>query len=154
MGNEEESRMSEIIEDVRIMMRDIESKNLLEDGVQFSDDSLYVYIKQAIRDINRTPPTTSYDIETISDLLLVSQGTIIFALRSEGLLQMRNQLSYNDGGVSIDPNNKTGMYQSWAQNLYQEYERDKKEFKRTVLARRSGAGFIGISSQFSGDYFR
>lgn len=116
--------------------------------IENSNQRILKYFQRAIRDINSGAPITQYKIKDFPDEGLLIEGAVIFYLISQGILQTRNQLDYNDGGLAIGLFNKTGQYQSWAQFLLQSYIQNKATFKRGELARSINAGFVGIGSEF------
>jgi hypothetical protein len=145
----------ELIQDLREMLADDDpEKNILNQKKQaYSDTKLRFFLKQALRDVNAGSPRTTYSLEDMPEPDLLVLGGMIFSLIAEGILQLRNQLDYSDAGLSISMFNKTGGYQGWAGFLLQSYITGKTDFKRGVLAHSPGAGFYGIRSQFSTDWF-
>lgn len=132
---------------------DVPEKNIL-DKMQFhyTDKQIISLITKALRDINATQPASRYSLVEFVRLYeteLLIKGAIVFALMGEGLLQLRNQVDYNDNGLSIAMFNKTGQYQSWLTFLLQEYMQEKQLLKAAMRANSPGAGFFGIASEFS-----
>lgn len=144
-----------LISDLRVLLSDDDpEKNILNGKEEvYTDSKLLYFLRQALRDINRTSPITSYTLEDIPDPQLVVDGGMIYSLIAEGILQLRNSLNYNDAGLSIAMFDKTGGYQAWAGFLLQTYMNNKLEFKRSVLPSSFGAGFVGVRSQFSRDWW-
>ena len=142
---------SELVTSLRNMLADDDgNKNILNGKQeQYSDTKLQFFLDMAIRDINATSPITNYTIDTCPDQNLIVFGGMVFCLIAEGILQIRNQLDYNDAGLSISMFNKSGGYQTWASFILQSYLMAKDQFKRSVIPSSSGAGFLGIRSQFS-----
>jgi len=152
---EQLSTLQGLVDDFRLHMADDDpQKNILSGKVlHYSDNTIVALLKSAIADINKGYPRTKYTLfnfqNSIIDDGLIIDGAMIFALIREGILQLRNQIDYNDSGLSIAMFNKTGMYQSWVSFLLQQYESDKKEFKSAIIASSENSGFIGIGSEFS-----
>lgn len=146
--------IEELRTDLREMLSDAEPElNLLLGKKQaYSDTRLDFFLKMAIRDLNAGSPRTNYTLETFPDPNLIVMGAMIQAFIAEGVLQLRNQIDYNDAGLAINLFGKTGQYQGWAGFLLQTYLSSKLEFKRGVLSNSFGAGFIGIGSQFDPDW--
>lgn len=147
---------ADLIERLRGMISDDDpTKNILNGKQQmYNDTKLLFFINRAIKDINKTHPTTNYTIATFpeNDDELIVQGAVIQSLIAEGILQLRNQLDYNDAGLALSMFNKTGGYQGWAGFLLQTYMNDKMEFKRGVIPNSFGAGFYAIRSPGSPDW--
>lgn len=144
----------ELIEDLRAMLSDDDpSKNILNNREEmYSDTKLKLFLKMALRDINAGSPRSTYTFDTLPDADLAVIGAMIFIYISEGTLQLRNQVSYNDAGLSLNLFDKTGLYQGWASFLLQSYMAGKADLKRGVTASSYGAGFLGIRSEFSSDW--
>lgn len=150
---EEKEILQNMIVEFRIRIADDDpEKNILNKKTQqYSDDKIIQFFKLALNDINGGIPKTNYTIFTLAqagDDDLIIDGAIIFALMAEGFLQLRNQVDYSDSGLSIAMFNKTGIYQSWAGFLLQQYLGNKKEFKSSVIPRSYNSGFVGVSSEF------
>jgi len=148
------STEAELVADLRAMLADeVAAKNILNgQAQQFSDTRLKFFLKFAMSDINGAPPDTTYTLDDFPDPSIPVLGAMIFALISEGIIQARNQLDYNDAGFSISMFNKTGVYQGWASFLISMYSKSLDEFKRGVVPARDGAGFVGIRSPFSNEW--
>lgn len=145
---------AELIQDLRQMLADDDAtKNILnKKEQQYSDTKLKFFLKQALRDINAGVPRTQFTFEEIKEPDILLMGAMIFCFISEGILQLRNQMDYSDAGLTISMFNKTGGYQQWANFLLQSYMMAKTDFKRSIIANTSGAGFFGIRTQFSPDW--
>lgn len=149
--NEDERRsLSQMFEDFKTEIYDYEaSKNVLDGNKEVTDvKSMDRYFKRALRDLNSGVPISNYKILNFPDKGLLVEGAVIFFLISNGLLQLRNQMDYNDAGLSIALFNKTGQYQNWAQMMYSMYSQNKAQFKQTELTRLPNAGFQGVASEF------
>lgn len=131
---------------------DIPEKNILDKfQYHYNDKQIITLLTKALKDINATQPTSRYSLVEFVRLYeteLLVKGAIVFALMGEGLLQLRNQVDYNDNGISIAMFNKTGQYQSWLNFLLQDYMQEKQSLKAAMRANAPGAGFVGISSEF------
>ena len=102
-------------------------------------------------DINGGQPRTTFtlwDFANNEDDTLIVDGAVVFAMIAEGILQVRNQVDFNDSGLSIGMFNKTQLYQGWASFLLQNYMQGKAEFKAAVAAKAQPSMFIGIGSEF------
>lgn len=145
-------RESQMINDFRNLVSDTEpDKNILDGkNSKYTDAQIYFFLKQSLKDLNSGIPSTDYTLEDFPEDDLLVTGAIVFSLIAEGLLQLRNQIDYSDGGLAISLFNKTGAYQGWAGFLLQQYSGGKREFKQGIISRSTGAGFYGIRSQFSG----
>ena len=146
----EKEKMINLFDMFRTEVHDTNAElNILNGGeIENTNIKILKYFQRAIRDLNSGTPITKYEIKNFPDEGLLVDGAVIFYLIANGILQMRNQLDYNDGGLAIGMFNKTGQYQSWAQFLLQSYHQNKLAFKQGELARSLNAGFVGIGSEF------
>lgn len=140
-------RERELIHHLRVMLKDLPNdtfrslNTLVEEqrGERWSDMQLLVYINQAVSDINAEPPHTQYDISSFPYQwkACVMNGSLIFALIAEGILQNGEQFSYSDNGISLSINLAQG-YQSMAQMLLSGYTQLKKDIKRAMRPTAAG----------------
>lgn len=118
----------------------------------YSDERIIRLLNRAMSDINGGQPITTYSIwqfsESYDDTLIVD-GAVVFALISEGILQLRNQVDFSDSGLSIGMFNKTQLYQGWVSFLLQNYFQAKADLKAAVIAKTQPSMFVGIGSEFS-----
>lgn len=128
-------------------------KNILNKKMSvYSDEQIIRFLNRALKDINGGQPRTTFTLWDFSsnwDSSLIIDGAMVFALMAEGMLQLRNQVDFNDSGLSIAMFNKTQMYQGWASFLLQSYMQGKAELKAAVTAKAEPSMFIGIGSEFS-----
>ena len=122
---------------------------LLGQQLEFTDSEVYRFFKRAIRDINSGTPRTRITIFEMEDEDLLVDGAVIFSLIGKGLLQLRNQISYNDAGLSVDMFNKSSGYSEWARVFLQMYMVDKQAFKASIIPSSYNAGFSSLGSEFS-----
>ena len=145
-------RYTELAEMFRTSINDYDAeKNILAGKkLDLKDTEVYRYFKRAMADINKGAPPTDYTIFTFPKKhhgLLIDAAFIFYCI-ANGVLQLRNQLDYNNAGLTVALFNKTGGYQQWASYMMQMYSMDKKEFKRSVIVDSPGAGFVGVGSEF------
>ena len=146
----ERQKMIHLFDAFRTEIHDADAELNILNGEEIENSNLKIlkYFQRAIRDLNSGSPISNYTINDFPDEGLLIDGAVIFYLIANGVLQMRNQLDYSDGGLAIGMFNKTGQYQSWAQFLLQAYQQNKMAFKQGELARSHNAGFVGIGSEF------
>lgn len=150
--DKEKATLFELIEAFRVTMADDDStKNILNEKKEaYTDNKIIALLKRGARDINGGQPRTNYTIFQLAqkDSALLIDAAVIFALMSEGILQVRNQIDFSDSGLSIAMFNKTQIYQGWASFLLQTYLQNKSEFKNSVTVLDSNI-FQGIHSEFA-----
>lgn len=140
-------RERELIQTLRVMLKDLPDDvnrtlgTLVEEdrGERWSDMQLLIYLQQAVADINAEPASTWYDLEGFPEhwRAAVINGATIFALIGEGILQVGEQFSYSDNGISLSVNLASG-YQSMAQMLLAGYTQLKKDIKRAMRPHAAG----------------
>jgi len=137
---------AEAITKTRAFIRDVPALNALLDGVETGDTLIDFSIELALDDFNTSPPLIgNFPIETHPSQSLVLMATIIWILKSAGLLQSRNQLDYSAGGLTVASSNKTPLYQSWINIFMQEYEAKKANLKKSINAE---AAYGGVHSEY------
>jgi len=131
---------------LRLFMRDTPELNKLLRKEE-SDDTLFDFaIDMAISDWNSTAPLLpSRNIENYPSLYLLMHASAIQLLKTQGILQSRNELSYQSGGSSFMRSNKTQHYQSWLVNFQNEYEVKKKNYK---IFQNVARGWSGVHSEY------
>ncbi|MGA1353693.1 MAG: hypothetical protein ACO32I_02760 [Candidatus Limnocylindrus sp.] len=134
--------LGEFVSQVRQYLRDYPELNRLIDGEETSDRMIAWSVIDALDDINNTPPLIgTFTIETFPYRHLLMRGTVLAVLESVGLLQTRNQISYSDGGISVNASDKAPMIMNWINMLRGQYEQKKQQYKIAV----------NISEAFDGD---
>lgn len=117
------------VEKLREFIRDQPELNTLIGKEETSDTGLITAIEDALDDWNNTPPFTTVTTDNFPFSSLLKIGAVIFVLKSIGILMSRNHLTYSDGGMSIEKDEKTQLYQSWLDRFEPEWERKKASFK-------------------------
>lgn len=127
-------------------------KNILNKKMNaYSDDKIIRFLNRAMADLNGGQPRTDFSIWDFAqnwDDTLIVDGAVVFAMMSEGMLQLRNQVDFSDSGLSIGMFNKTQLYQGWGSFLLQSYMQSKAELKAAVIAKSQPSMFVGIGSEF------
>lgn len=154
--SDQQNRLTALFDSFRTQINDFDSSlNILNNKqAEFTDAKIMRFFDRAIKDINGgAPPThfTLFDFPEDSISMLVD-GAVIYSLIATGILQLRNQYQAADSGLNMGMFQKTGQYQNWGGFILQTYLQDKVGFKRGVMARTAGAGFVGLSSEFGMRY--
>ena len=118
-------------DDIRAFLRDQPKYNILIDGVEFSNEDITRAIRWTVAKWNAiTPQSTEPPTgETLNEYVLLC-GVAAILLRSEGVRQVRNQVTYQDGNmpqVSIDE--KQDIYGAWAERMQQEFDFHARNIK-------------------------
>lgn len=131
---------------LRLFMRDTPAFNRLIRREESDAELIDFAIEMAISDYNTTmPPVGFITLLNYPSLYLLIHGAAIQLLKTQGLLQSRNELSYSAGGSSFQRSNKTNYYMSWMTNFANEYENKKRSLK---MAKNVSHGWGGIASEY------
>ena len=133
-------------EDLRKMLRTflgdtVEDNKLIPDQ-ELSDDKLDLALEMTLDLHNNTAPFENVTFETFPSLTLMLHGATIQCLIMAGIIQNRNYLNFSDGGIQEVISDKGPAYQSWIQNLMQQY-RDETTSLKTSLNMERNFGVIG-----------
>jgi hypothetical protein len=134
---------------LRLFLNDTPELNRLIRKQESDDERLDLAMAMCVDDFTVTAPLLgTYYVATFPSLYLLMYGSAIQVLRSQGILQSRNELSYSSGGVSVRIFDKTQNYQSWIAQFVADYERKKQNYKISInIARTLGQG--GVASEYS-----
>lgn len=133
---------------LRMFLNDTPELNRLIRRQESDDPKLDLAIALALDDFNITSPLIStYRVETFPSLYMLIYGATIQVLRSAGILQSRNELTYSSGGVSVRIFDKTQNYQAWIAQFVAEYERKKSNYKISLNVMNALAG--GVASEYA-----
>lgn len=137
---------AEAVAKVRQFMRDSANLNALLDGVETTDTEIEFALELALDDFNTSPPLIgNFRLESHPSQSLILTATVLWVLKSAGILQSRNQLDYASGGVTVATSNKTPLYQSWVNLMLQEYEAKKANLKKSLNAEMA---YGGVHSEY------
>ena len=155
MATSASQNLGEFVLQVRQYLRDFPELNRLIDGEESSDRMIAWAVIDALDDINNTPPLIGmFTVETFPYRSLLLRGTVIAVLESVGLLQTRNQLNYNDGGIQVSASDKAPMIMQWINMLRGSYEQKKQQYKIAVnISNAFDGGAILSDYYFLGGYY-
>lgn len=113
---------------------------LNEQKLEFSDEQVAGYIEESWYMINEKEPRTSYPLERFPRTALLLDGAMMMMLEAKGILELRNQISYNDAGLSVNLHDKSGHYAQWLAQKATLFLQDLTQFKRAQVPRFRGVG--------------
>lgn len=138
--------LEELLECVRMVMRDYAPNNILLGDVEFSDKEVERAVKMAVSEFNRIPIQTAYDWRLIPEDLLFL-GTARWLMLSNSFLQIRNQVSVPSDGLGvIGIDDKYQLYFNQMQSLKSEFQTGVREYK---IEMNISLGFSGFPSGYS-----
>lgn len=118
------------VDELREFIRDDENLNTLIGQKETENPGLVKAIEDAIDDWNSTPPLIdNYTVDSFPSKSMLKIGATLFVLKSAGIGKSRNHLTYSDGGLSIEKDEKTQLYQSWIDRFEPMWEKRKADYK-------------------------
>lgn len=120
------------VDQVRRFMRDYPDKNILLEDVQFTQDDVNQGVEMVTSRYNALTPQTRLSPSTWPDHLqyLLLLGVTAYLVKSESLLQIRNQATYQDGDIApIGIDDKYPQYSQLFQLLDQEWHQLARRIK-------------------------
>ena len=150
---QEKETLTGLLDDFRVMSADYNPENNIayRKKFVFTDTQIISFYELAVGDLNSGLPKTSFTALAFGmsqDRSLLVLSAVIFSLISEGILHTRNNVSYNDNGLSINLFNKGAELQGWAGFLLNTYLQRKADFKRSIILQKVNAGFSGVASEY------
>lgn len=137
---------------VRLYLRDHAALNRLIKGQETNDRMIAWCVLDAISEFNGTPPMIgTYTFDSMMQMNLQSllrKGTVKCILESVGLLQTRNHLPFNDGGLSVAVSDKAPLLQSWIDRLNADWKSTMKETKIAFNIESLLDGGAGVASEY------
>lgn len=139
-------RMEKARRYLRLFLRDTAALNRLLRKEESDAEMIDFALEMAISDWNSTTPIMGcVSIANYPSLYLLMHGAAIQVLKSQGLLQARNELQYQAGGSSFVRSNKTNYYSAWMTNFANDYEVKKRNFK---MQQNISRGWGGVASEY------
>lgn len=130
------------VDEVKLYIQDISSKNHLLDGEEFPDIQIELARELAINEFNLVPPLSSFDKVTFPNKALLMSGTLYKLFAGQAALLFRNHMNYTDGGITIPVEERGQLYQSLA-GMYQADFTSGARSLKTYLNIESGWGEVG-----------
>lgn len=115
------ARSDTIVQDIRIFLRDRLERNDLLERLEFTDQEVERAMQMATDDYNLITPISGITVSGFPNRTLLILGSAAYLLWSEAFAQVRNQLTYNDGGVHVGVDDKGSLYQQMGSFLIQQF---------------------------------
>jgi hypothetical protein len=128
---------------LRTYIKDIPEMNKLL-GNKYENDpkTLELCIWMALDDWNVTPPPLPpVKLENHPAKSLLIQYAALLCLRSAGIWHSRERMPSSDGGTSADDHAKFAEYQGWIGNMFNEYQANKNNVKKSINLQNAFGGF-------------
>lgn len=135
---------------LRAFIKDHAAKNrLLEFVEENTDDELDLYINMALGFLNSIPPLIgSFTYGTFPIPSLVIHQATVECLISNGICNSRNELTYNNGGITVKVSNgdKYLRHLQWLTRLT---DQEIKSLLNIKIALNIDGGFGGVYSPYA-----
>lgn len=143
------ARLNQLIVLIREYMRDQAELNRLIKGQESSDRQIAWAIMDAIDHFSTTPPFVgNYGITAFPSMSLLKRMAVADLMESVALLQVRNHLNYNDGGISVSVSDKFNTLMQWAQMYRQSTDLRMDRMKRAINVELAMRGHGALSEYF------
>ena len=137
-----DAQREELIECIRMMLRDRAENNILLGRIQFTNAEVDRAIKLATGRYNAMTPLTNVDWTALPEVVLF-HGAAYYLMMSESFLQARNQMSVNTDGLGvIGIDDKSQLYQQLAAGLKNDFD----NFARSIKTERNMLSTFGCLS--------
>jgi hypothetical protein len=120
---------------LRRFMRDLAARNtLLLNELEYTWDEMEMAIEDALSLWNGTPPLSSNVLSNINPKAhrVLYQDAGAYLLKMGSHQQSRNEIRYDDQGLSIQESDKTQAYMQLSQTLSQQADLDRRRIKTAM----------------------
>lgn len=141
-----DEELEELVEHVKLLLRDRAENNILLHDVQFSPKEIKRAITLTESDFDEMPPQTTFGWRNMPEGMLFL-GVASWLMLSESFLQVRNQVSVptDDLGV-VQLDDKAPMYQRLRQQLKAEFDQKARARKNEI---NIASGYGSLSSGYA-----
>lgn len=118
----------------RRWIKDLENTNKGEflNNLENLESDLEMYLMQAVKDFNSSMFSTDFDMDTFPSESLLFVGALLQALISNGVLNARCALTYQDaGGIIVSDMDRWGRYMQLFNQMYNYWKNGVTELKRS-----------------------
>jgi len=130
------------ISDMRKFLKDKKELNVLLDAVQFTDDDIDNAIDFVVADFNETPPFSALSRGAFPFINTLKLGAAAQLLYSASNLDLRNELQYSAGGLTVNDDGKSSQFLALATRYDEMYE-SKKRVQKNAMNLDNGWGSSG-----------
>lgn len=141
----------QLMEDIRAFIQDHPELNVLLNKREFSKTQLALAIRMMIAQFNRIHYLTRYTDRSFPEdasIDLQIFGSVSNLLKSNAVMNVRNHLPYNDGGLSVGQFAKSGEYTGVADMFNSAFVEGATQLKWSINVEE---GFGGVSSPYRYD---
>lgn len=116
--------------DVQRFLRDYPDFNILLKNFQFDPEDVNAAMRFAISEFNALTPISSYTQTNFPNEWILLLGTAAHLCLSEAFLQLRNQVTYQDGDVAVGIDDKHQPYMALQAALKADWKEAAKNYKQ------------------------
>jgi len=137
-------------EALRNFIKDSSTLNRLLNFVEENDDDeIDMYINMALGFLNTIPPMLeAYTVETFPVPSLLIHQAVIECLISNSVVNARNDITYNNGGVTVKISDGD-RYLKLLQILYRATDQEITSFSKMKISININGGWGGVSSPYA-----
>jgi hypothetical protein len=141
---------AEYIEGLRNYIKDHAALNrLLSFAAESIDDELEMYLSMALGFLNSVPPILNYvDYDSFPYPQLLIHQAAIETMISNSILSARNDLTYNNGGITVKITDGN-RYLNMIQVMLKMTDREIEYWKQLKIAANINGGWGGTFSPYS-----
>lgn len=141
-----DDELQELVDCVRLLLRDYSVNNILLTKVQFKDTEIRKAIDMSVSEYNAMPPETTTDWRNIPEAILFL-GAGRWLMLMESFLQIRNQVSVQTDGLGVvGIDDKYQLYAQQMQQLRNDFLQKARDLK---TARNLASGYGSLSSGYA-----
>ena len=140
---EQLDRLEKMVLILRDYLQDDADSNHLLEKEEFSDKQLHGFLLMALDYYNNivTPISIKSTVMDFPSLTLWLEGAAVFALKSAIFRYIRNNFSYNDSGVQVQVEEKSGEYERTLQRMMTEFTQAARMLKENINMEQVYGGF-------------
>lgn len=116
--------------DVQRFLRDYPDFNILLKNFQFDPEDVNAAMRFAISEFNAMTPISSFTQNNFPNEWVLLLGTAAHLCLSESFLQLRNQVTYQDGDVAVGIDDKHSAYMALQRALKADWKDVAKKYKQ------------------------
>ena len=151
------TRMNAFVDVVRMYMRDYPHLNRLTAGEETSSRMIAWAVVAALDDWNSSPPFIgTFSLTNFPSMSWLREATVMRVLEGVILLNTRNHLDFQDGGIQVSKGTSISMTQNFVGMLNARLENKKDRIKASINIEQAMDG-SGVPSEYfliAGHYLR
>lgn len=136
---------------MRKFLKDLAEKNILLDfQEENTDEFLELYLDIALSYLNNfPPPVANYSFQQFPNAALLLHRSAWETMMSNNIVKARNDLTYNDGGITVNDGPK---YKEILRMLEAILRTEEENWKKYLVSVNIAQGWGGVSSPYANLY--